>query len=365
MEYHVGDPYDQPWCYTRATFYNVTATPTCWFDGDHPCVGAYANVDDQQAWYVSNWQDCATEPTDVTIEMCGEQLVDPNAYEITATVCIDPNGSAKSMRIYMVQALNHWPSSPVYSRNTFKQAALTEDITLNPGECQDIVRTFIFDSDSMANQDEIKIITWAQLIKASAPAQIYNSARMDWPFSPCETCDDGILNQGEDRIDCGGPCPACECTSDGMCDNGEFCDGTETCDEYGQCQDGTFPCTDPAYPYCDEVEDDCDECAEALHCDDGEFCNGAEMCVDGSCQPGDDPCPDQMCDEDDDVCIAYGDCDGDGDVDLGDFLAFQSCYTGPGGGPVGPECECADFDLDTDVDLGDFLAFQSAYTGPG
>ena len=179
-----------------------------------------------------------------------------------------------------------------------------------------------------------------------------------------ETCDDGILNQGEDRIDCGGPCPPCECTSDGMCDNGAYCDGTETCDDYGYCQNGTFPCTDPNFPYCDEDDDDCDECAESWHCDDGEFCNGAEACIDGSCQPGDDPCPDQECDEEGDVCIsANGDCDDDGDVDLQDFLAFQTCFTGPGG-PVDPGCECADFDGDDDVDLQDFLAFQVAFTGP-
>lgn len=59
-----------------------------------------------------------------------------------------------------------------------------------------------------------------------------------------------------------------------------------------------------------------------------------------------------------------GDCDSDGDVDLQDFLAFQACFTGPGG-PVDPGCECVDFDGDDDVDLLDFFAFQTAFTGPG
>lgn len=59
-----------------------------------------------------------------------------------------------------------------------------------------------------------------------------------------------------------------------------------------------------------------------------------------------------------------GDCDGDTDVDLSDFLTFQTCYTGPAGGPLGPECECVDFDEDDDVDLQDFFSFQVAYTGP-
>ncbi|HVP13310.1 MAG TPA: hypothetical protein VMV94_19205 [Phycisphaerae bacterium] len=56
------------------------------------------------------------------------------------------------------------------------------------------------------------------------------------------TCHDGILNQGEVRIDCGGPCPPCDCTADAACSNGNFCDGVETCDAYGHCQPGANPC---------------------------------------------------------------------------------------------------------------------------
>ena len=73
------------------------------------------------------------------------------------------------------------------------------------------------------------------------------------------------------------------------------------------------------------------------------------------------------------VCDACGlittgwarfDADDDCDVDLADFLAFQTCFTGPGG-PVAPGCECFDSDDDGDVDLADFLDFQTVYTGPG
>jgi hypothetical protein len=53
-----------------------------------------------------------------------------------------------------------------------------------------------------------------------------------------------------------------------------------------------------------------------------------------------------------------GDFDCDGDVDLVDFSCFTLCFTGIGGGPVGPECEAGDFDGDGDVDLSDFSAFQ-------
>jgi len=58
-----------------------------------------------------------------------------------------------------------------------------------------------------------------------------------------------------------------------------------------------------------------------------------------------------------------GDLDGSGIVDLADYAVFQSCFTGPGGGPVGDDCAPADADLDDDIDLIDFGAFQRAFAG--
>ncbi|MCK4659054.1 MAG: endonuclease [Phycisphaerae bacterium] len=55
--------------------------------------------------------------------------------------------------------------------------------------------------------------------------------------------------------------------------------------------------------------------------------------------------------------------DGDGDVDLADFVGFRSCLTGPGGGAVSP-CDNHDSDSDGDVDLDDFAAFQVMVSVP-
>jgi hypothetical protein len=60
-----------------------------------------------------------------------------------------------------------------------------------------------------------------------------------------------------------------------------------------------------------------------------------------------------------------GDFDQDADIDSLDYNRFVACYTGPGGGPVAPECAAADFDGDADVDCSDWLSFQFAWTGPG
>lgn len=62
------------------------------------------------------------------------------------------------------------------------------------------------------------------------------------------------------------------------------------------------------------------------------------------------------------------DADGDGDVDVADYAAFEECVSGPGqlwpGPPVNQVyCACVDRGLDNDVDLYDFVLFQLAFTG--
>ncbi|MGB9624024.1 MAG: hypothetical protein ACPMAQ_04115, partial [Phycisphaerae bacterium] len=69
------------------------------------------------------------------------------------------------------------------------------------------------------------------------------------------------------------------------------------------------------------------------------------------------------------VChVPPQDADGDGDVDLGDFNAFQACFNGPNrpwkSGVPAEVCACQDSNDDTDVDLADFGVFQSCFNGP-
>jgi len=63
-------------------------------------------------------------------------------------------------------------------------------------------------------------------------------------------------------------------------------------------------------------------------------------------------------------CV-FADLDGDGDVDVSDFVIFQQCYGGSNMPPAGlcPDGVDADFDDDSDVDLADFLIFQQHFTG--
>ncbi|MCB9851111.1 MAG: right-handed parallel beta-helix repeat-containing protein [Phycisphaerales bacterium] len=59
-----------------------------------------------------------------------------------------------------------------------------------------------------------------------------------------------------------------------------------------------------------------------------------------------------------------GDADCDGSVALADYLQWNACMTGPGGGPYPPGCNVFDFELDHDVDAADFAAWQRALSIP-
>jgi hypothetical protein len=61
--------------------------------------------------------------------------------------------------------------------------------------------------------------------------------------------------------------------------------------------------------------------------------------------------------------VGFGDVNCDGVADLTDYAAWHGCVTGPGGGPYAPGCEALDAENDGDVDLYDFVEFQTAFDG--
>ncbi len=105
---------------------------------------------------------------------------------------------------------------------------------------------------------------------------------------------------------CGGTPP---CTSNADCDDGLFCNGDETCNlGTGLCEAGTtvdcddgVGCTDDS---CNEGTNSCDNDPNNGLCDNGLFCDGSETCDPVlDCQPGTDPCAPLACDEVGNVCI--------------------------------------------------------------
>ncbi len=163
-----------PWAGSRASWYGVSPIPDTRFDGWIAEVGAGAGTD-----YHSEYNSALSVPTDVTIELVSQE-VGVQQYEVTASICIEPTGAGKTMRIQMVQVLDHWPAGDY--RNGLKQGATSQDITLAPGQCQDVVRTFTFDATSWANQNDIRIIAWAHQITGGK--RVYQAGVINWPFTP-------------------------------------------------------------------------------------------------------------------------------------------------------------------------------------
>lgn len=65
------------------------------------------------------------------------------------------------------------------------------------------------------------------------------------------------------------------------------------------------------------------------------------------------------------VLTRFGDFNQDNDVDAADRDSFVTCFTGPGVGPPGRNCEPGDFDADGDIDCDDWSGFIGAWTAPG
>jgi hypothetical protein len=106
------------------------------------------------------------------------------------------------------------------------------------------------------------------------------------------TCDDGIdctLDQcREDIKSCGG------LPQSDLCDDAVFCNGFEVCDVTVGCVPGPLPCDDGAEcstDICIEELFSCEWTPQDALCDDGLFCNGSETCAAfAGCIIGAPPC---------------------------------------------------------------------------
>jgi cysteine-rich repeat protein len=155
------------------------------------------------------------------------------------------------------------------------------------------------------------------------------------PFG--SACDDGDACTEIDTCDGNG---SCDPGSPLACDDGAFCNGQETCDSGSGCLAGTPPATDDdvacTVDACDEDADVVVHTPDDAFCDDGLYCDGSETCEALSdCQPGTPPATDDgvactvdSCDEANDRILHAADdllCD-DADVCTADACnAIAGC----------------------------------------
>jgi len=162
-------------------------------------------------------------------------------------------------------------------------------------------------------------------------------------------------------------CSVVACTQDADCDDGNPCNGVETC-KAKACQAGTpFDCGDAtacSTDTCDPGDGSCSHVPNDAVCQDGTLCNGDEVCVLGvGCQPGPPhvctssiPCITMACDVAQDACVPAGTDDSacpcgqtcDPQLGCGDYCVVASCS-----GKVFECGDCLDNDGDCTVDSND------------
>ncbi|MEM4397923.1 MAG: hypothetical protein QW757_04865, partial [Candidatus Woesearchaeota archaeon] len=114
------------------------------------------------------------------------------------------------------------------------------------------------------------------------------------PCEPCPTCDDGILNQGEEKVDCGGPCNPCPSCIDNIQNQDETdvdcggscqkCEPEKKCLSHKDCS--SFNCVNNicAYPTC--FDNKLNQGEEKVDC--GGPCKPCPTCNDGILNQGEE-----------------------------------------------------------------------------
>ena len=298
IQIHGGDDYTIAWGTARGTFYGIGGYPATVQDGILKRAALYPPTT-----YKADLAARLEVDTDVTLRLSGTPVSDAT-YLITAVVGLEPTGLAKSVRLHMIQVLDHYPTSSTYYRNCPMQAVATEDIDLVPDESVVVEREFVFTDPSWTYREDIRIVAWVQEIATVWPAEVHQAAVLPWPVADCNG--DGS-DDYQQLVECDGS-PWCgDCNENGLLDWCDIYSGASA-----DANDNGIPdeCEGPAAcagdMNCDGVVNygDIDMFVAALSC-----VGGAPGCWPPAGVPAD--CP-----------WLNGDCNGDNNVTYADIDAF-------------------------------------------
>jgi hypothetical protein len=162
-------------------FYTYEGVPNFWVDGWDNVLGWYGSQAVQIAQWSAKINARLGVSTDITIDVSTTELNLPNGT-FEANVCMEAGGTARTLRVHMVQVLDHFPDMTTYTyRNTVRSGYQVGDYPLNPGECVPVQQTFTFGSIDLANALNIKIVAFAQEAEDHAVAEVYQVGST-WPF---------------------------------------------------------------------------------------------------------------------------------------------------------------------------------------
>lgn len=157
---------------------------------------------------------------------------------------------------------------------------------------------------------------------------------------PPPSCDDGIQNQKESDLDCGGPCPACP--QGQACNDNDDC-ATEACDagicvvpkclNDADCSALDGVCTRGA---CEDFDCKAVPGDEGEPCEDNDPCSVSSTCQAGACATAeaidcsglDSPCTQGLCDPNSGACLVEDLIDGTKCDDDNSCTSLESCKAG-------------------------------------
>ncbi len=285
-----------------------------------------------------------TRPSSVRV-FNADTLVELFKYEITGCgllPCV-PTGIAASRLAFGTRFEKELTSHPGGQFNTGEEVVFTVTITNESSSSIHILPLedeydtshleYLSSNPASDNNNDDGTINWSNLITdigsdlgpdESTDVEIHFRARGD-----CEDYMDGAnsaamtgaeTDQGNPLADASDTADyrlICVCLEDSDCDDGQWCNGEETCVQ-DECVPGDPPCPDDGVycngeETCNEQNDQCGNSGNPCS-DDGLYCNGEEECNEGadSCDHSGDPCREIYCDapatcvEATDECISDG-----------------------------------------------------------
>lgn len=188
IQVHQSDNYVIGWGTKRASFYTIPGFPTYIFDSLTKYVGA-ENTDKAQFDKIKGkYDDRRGKATDVTVQLWAEQDAnDEQTWTVTAHIGVEDGGTTKDIRVHIVQLQDKYPTAEKNPVNCATNAMTQKDINVQAGQFVDVTWTVkIADKywDKETDRANIKFCCLAQTKKDKFPAEMYNAAVMNYPFSP-------------------------------------------------------------------------------------------------------------------------------------------------------------------------------------
>ena len=178
LQVHISDNVTIPWGTARANQYGVTAIPTMVIDSTYKYVGSNLIAQMQAAINAR-----MSIPTDTLINMTAQEL-SPSSFKVNGTVSLEATGTEKTVRIWVVQVLDYYPSGS-HHRNCVRQVQGGVDVTLQPGGQYNFAYTFNLAAVDAQNLSRVKFIAFAQKPGPPYfPAEVDQGHVMTHPFPP-------------------------------------------------------------------------------------------------------------------------------------------------------------------------------------